>query len=89
MAICYDDGITRNYPWKHLICFYLTNHYIQEKIQAGDIKGFKELNEDQQLKVEDRIVKLVNKEIEEKSAKKKKSEGKSKYIPEEDAILYK
>ena len=64
MAICYDDGITRSYPWKHFVCFYLTNHYIQAKVHAADIKGFKDLKEDQQLKVEDRIVKLVNRELE-------------------------
>ena len=41
-------------------------------MQAADIKGFDDLNEEQQFSIEERIVKLVNREIEEKSAKKKK-----------------
>lgn len=64
MAVCYDDGVSRNYPWRHLICFYLTKHYIDAKLEPADIRGFKDLNEDQKLKVEDRITKLVSGEIE-------------------------
>ncbi len=28
IGMCFDDGVTRSYPWHHLKCFYLTKVYL-------------------------------------------------------------
>lgn len=89
LAICFDDGMIRSYPWRHLNCFYLTRAYIDGKLEPADIRGYSGLSAEQKLSVDERVVRLVSGELEEKSAKKKRADGKSKYIPDEDPALYK
>ena len=51
IGMCFDDGITRSYPWHHLKCFYLSKAYLDSKFEPADIKGFYDLSGDNRLAV--------------------------------------
>lgn len=85
MALCFDDGHRKSQPWNHLECFFLPKKYIDDDVQVGDIRGYTDLTEEQQLQLEDRILKLKSGEI-----KKHKSGVKNPQdIQAEDPTKYK
>lgn len=44
-------------------CFFLPKKYLEDDVQVGDIRGYTDLTEQQQLELEDRILKLKSGEI--------------------------
>lgn len=86
IAICFDDGGRKSQPWNHLSCFFLPKKYIEDGIEVGDIRGYIDLTEQQQLLLEDRIVKLKSGEIKKQKSGAKKpadvaAEDPTKYKP--------